>query len=403
VRIAILGAYSLQDNRISGGPEAVVVQLADGLRRLPGMDVHVFTTSSRVAEDNVQQRDGVTVHTLRLRRVPRWTLVRANARALAKAVRRIAPDVVHAHSASTFADAALSSGAPAVITVHGVIRQEAQIFRRYGLTRRERLSWQYEEWYERRSLARAADVIAISPYVADFYRSMTAARMHLVENPVADAYFGLPDATEPGVILCAGRIIRRKNVLGLLQAFAELLRSMTEARLRLAGDEHSEPDYVAQCRQFVAERGLGEAVSFLGWLDEPAMQAEYSRCVCLALPSWQETAPVAIEQAMAAGKVVVASDVGGVSHLLAGGQAGLLVRPDDTAGLAAALQQVVQDGSLRQRLGQRARSEAEQRFRADVVAQQSVAVYQAMIDRRLARSAPPGGCAQTGQSKGQSP
>ncbi len=386
MRVAILGAYSLQDNRISGGPEAVVVQLADGLRRLPGMDVHVFTTSNRVSTDSVQQRDGVTVHTLRLRHVPRWTLVRANARALAQAVRRVAPDVTHAHSGGTWGDAALSSGAPAVITVHGVIRQEAQVFRRYGLTWRQRLSWQYEEWYERHSLSRVEDVIAISPYVADFYRSMTQARMHLVENPVADAYFDLPDATAPGVILCAGRIIRRKNVLGLLQAFAELRRHAPAAQLRLAGDEHSEPEYAAQCRQFVAEQGLDEAVSFLGWLDEPAMQAEYSRCACLALPSWQETAPVAIEQAMAAGKLVVASDVGGVSHLLAGGQAGLLVRPDDNAGLAAALQQAVQNDALRQRLGQRARSEAERRFRASAVARQTVAVYEEIINRRLARS-----------------
>ncbi|HSN75857.1 MAG TPA: glycosyltransferase family 4 protein [Anaerolineae bacterium] len=386
MRVAILGAFSLQDNRISGGPEAVVVQLADGLRRLPGMDVHVFTASSRVDRDSVQQREGVTVHTLRLRRVPRWTLVRANARALAQAVRRIAPDVAHAHSGGTWGDAALGSGAPAVITVHGVIRQEAQVFRRYGLTWRESLSWRYEEWYERRGLARAADVIAISPYVADFYRSMTAARMHLVENPVADAYFDLPDATEPGVILCAGRIIRRKNVLGLLQAFAELHRSMPEARLRLAGDEHSEPEYAAQCRLFVAEQGLGEAVSFLGWLDEPAMQAEYSRCACLALPSWQETAPVAIEQAMAAGKVVVASNVGGVPHLLANGQAGLLVQPDDSAGLAAALRLALQDDALRQRLGQAARREADQRFRTNVVARQTVAVYEEIIAQRLARS-----------------
>jgi len=381
VRIAILGAYALQDNRISGGPEAVVVQLADGLRRLPGMDVHVFTASSRISEDNVQQRDGVTVHMLRLRRVPRWTLVRANARALAQAVRRVAPDVAHAHSGGTWGDAALNSGAPAVITVHGVIRQEAQVFRRYGLTWRQSLSWQYEEWYERHSLSRAADVIAISPYVADFYRSMTGARMHLVENPVADAYFDLPDATAQGTILCAGRIIRRKNVLGLLQAFAELRRSIPAAQLRLAGDEHSEPEYAAQCRQFVAEQGLGEAVSFLGWLDEPAMQAEYSRCACLALPSWQETAPVAIEQAMAAGKVVVASDVGGVPHLLANGQAGLLVRPDDSAGLVEALRQAMQDDALRQRLGQAARRAAEQRFRASVVARQTVAVYDEIIAR----------------------
>jgi len=381
VRVAILGAYALRDNRISGGPEAVVVQLADGLRRLPDMDVHVVTTSSRVATDSVQERDGVVVHTLRLRRVPRWTLVRANARALAQAVRRIAPDVAHAHSAGTWGDAALSSGAPAVITVHGVIRQEAQVFRRYGLTWRESLSWRYEEWYERSSLARAADVVAISPYVAEFYRSMTAARMHLVENPVADAYFDLPDAAEPGAILCAGRIIRRKNVLGLLQAFDRLRRMAPQARLRLAGDEHSEPDYAAQCRQFVAGHGLDDAVSFLGWLDETAMRAEYSRCACLALPSWQETAPVAIEQAMAAGKVVVASDVGGIPHLLAHGRAGLLVHPDDTAGLADAMRQAVQDDALRQRLGQAARREAEARFLSDVVARQTAAVYQQIVAR----------------------
>jgi glycosyltransferase involved in cell wall biosynthesis len=253
MRVAILGPFALRNNRVSGGPEAVVVQLADGLRRLPGLEVHIFTTSSHTTQDSVQVREGVTVHTLRLRRVPRWTLLRANARALAQAVRRIAPDVAHAHSGGTWGDAALSSGAPAMITVHGVIRQEAQVFRRYGLSWRENLSWRYEEWYERRCLARAADVIAISPYVAQFYRGMTSAAMHLVENPVADAYFDLPDATQPATILCAGRIIRRKNVLGLLQAFAELRRNAPDARLRLAGDEHSEPEYAAQCRQFVAD------------------------------------------------------------------------------------------------------------------------------------------------------
>ena len=385
LRVALLGAYSLAGNRISGGPEAVVVQLAHGLRRLPGLEVHVFTTSSRAQQDSVQERAGVVVHTLRLRRMPRWTLIRANARALAQAVRSIAPDIAHAHSAGTLAEAAQASGAPAIITVHGVIQQEAQVFRSYGLSWRQNLSWRYEEWYERRSLARAADIIAISPYVADFYRSMTAARMHLVENPVADAYFDLPDATEPGVILGAGRIIRRKNVLGLLHAFADLRRTAPQARLRLAGDEHSEPDYAGQCRQFVAEQGLEEAVDFLGWLDEPAMQAEFSRCTCLALPSWQETAPVAIEQAMAAGKVVVASDVGGVGHLLAHGRAGLLVQAGDEAGLTEALRQTVQDAALRQRLGQAARREAEARFRAGIVAQQTVEVYREIVGRNRER------------------
>lgn len=375
MRVALLGAYSLQENRIAGGPEAVVVQLAHGLSARPGMEVHVFTSSGRVSQDEVQMRDRVTLHLLRLRRAPRWTLMRANAAALGRAVQAIAPDIAHAHSAGTYADAAIRSRARAVITVHGVIQHEAEVFRHKGLNWRQRLSWRYEEWYERYSLSRVGHLIAISPYVADFYRTMTQARIHLVENPVADTYFALPDATEPDRILCAARIIYRKNVLGLLQAFAELRRTHPTARLRLAGEEHSEPEYAAACHRFVEENGLQQAVSFLGWLDEPTMQAEYSRCACLVLPSWQETAPVAIEQAMAAGKLVVASAVGGVSHLLGHGSAGLLVRPDDAAGLAAALHQALTDRARMAQLTSAARREAEQRFRVQAVAAQTEAVY----------------------------
>lgn len=380
MRVAILGAYSLQNNRISGGPEAVVVQLAEGLRQLSGVEVHIVTQSGKA--DVVEQRNGITLHTVRLRRVPRWTFIRANAYALAHAVRDIAPDVAHAHSAGAYGDAALLSGAPALITVHGVIRQEAAVFRQYGLSWREELSWRYEEWYERRCLARAHDVIAISPYVAEFYRGMTRARMHLVENPVGDAYFTLPDASQPAAVLCAARIVHRKNILGLLKAFAVVHQSMPQAQLRLAGEEHSEPTYAAECRAFVQAHGLSEAVSFLGWLDETAMQAEYSRCACLALPSWQETAPVAIAQAMAAGKAVVASDVGGVRALLSDGAAGLLVQPDDSAGLASALLCVLQDPSARCLLGQAARAEAEARFRPIVVARRTVDVYRKVIGNR---------------------
>ncbi|MCB0234273.1 MAG: glycosyltransferase, partial [Anaerolineae bacterium] len=135
----------------------------------------------------------VTVHRLRLRRLPRWTGIRVNARLLAKTLRAISPDIAHAHSAGTFADGALASGLPAIITIHGVIEQEAATERRSGITWREEMSWRYETWYERHCLRRARDVIAISPYVADIYRDLTSARMHLVENPVATPYFDLPN------------------------------------------------------------------------------------------------------------------------------------------------------------------------------------------------------------------
>lgn len=380
MRVALLGPYSGDLSRVGGGPEAVVVQLAHGLRRA-GVEVHVvtFDFTGQQAADTTSEADGVTVHRLRLRRLPRWTGVRINARVLAQKLRAISPDIAHAHSAGTFADGALGSGLPAVITVHGVIEQEAAIVRQSGISWREDVAWRYEAWYERRCLSRARDVIAISPYVADFYRGLTGARLSLVENPVARAYFDLPDQAQPATILCAARVIHRKNVLGLLHAFARLRQHVPQARLRLAGETTSEPDYAQQCRQFVAENGLVDAVDFLGWLDEAALRVEYSRCRALALLSWQETAPVAIEQAMAAGKPVVASAVGGVPTLVQDGVTGFVTRADDPAGQAAALQRILQDDTLRRAMGEAARAAALARFHPDQVTAQTLAVYQQAI------------------------
>ena len=131
--------------------------------------------------------------------------------------------------------------------------------------------------------------------------------------------------------------------------------------------------------------GWKTTVDFLGWLDETSMQAEYSRCAVAALVSWQETAPVAIAQAMAAGKGVVASDVGGVRYLLADGRAGLLVQPEDVDGQAAALRRLLFDADLRRQLGEAARREAQTRFRVDVVAADARAVYEQVIQSSKAR------------------
>lgn len=379
MRVAVLGWYPLRGDRIAGGPEAVIVQQIAGLQRQGDVDLHMVVCDARVPKDFTEVRNGLTLHALRLRRVPRWTMLRANARAVRRVVDHIQPDVVHAHGAGLFADAALMSRRPAVITLHGVIEREAQVYRQHGMRWRDRLSWAYEVWYERWCLRRARDIIAISPYVEATYRHRTAARMHHIDNPVAEPYFHLPDRVEPATILCAARVVPRKNILNLLRAFAEVHHAIPESRLRLAGEIHSMPGYVAQCRQAAADLGVQDAVAFLDWLDEPAVQDEYSRCICTALVSWQETAPIAIEQAMAAGKAVVASDVGGVADMLAGGQAGLLVQPDDVAGIGVALRRALEDAALRRRLGDLARAEALRRFQVDVVAAKTRALYERLL------------------------
>lgn len=380
MRVAILGWHPLYDNRIIGGPEAVTVHLAQGLLRQGDVDVHVVIYSKSLPNDTVVEREGLTVHAVRLRPVPRWSMLRATVRVIRRVVDAIAPDVVHAHGSGLFADAALSSRRPALLTLHGVIWREAEVARQQGLGWRDRLTWAYDRWYERWYLRRARDVIAISPYVEETYRNLTSARLHLIENPVGDAYFNLPPAQEGTAgVLCAARVMPRKNTLTLIEAFDLVRHDVPHARLRIAGEMDSYPAYAEQCRQLVRERGLDGHVDFLGWLDEPSIQAEYSRCACLALVSWQETAPIAIEQAMAAGRAVLASDVGGVRYMLADGQAGQLAQPDDVAGIARGLRRLLTDDAVRRQLGERAREEALCRFEVNAVAAQTRALYERVI------------------------
>jgi len=121
--------------------------------------------------------------------------------------------------------------------------------------------------------------------------------------------------------------------------------------------------------------GLEGVVRFSGWQQD--LRSVYESLEVACLTSWNEGTPVALIEAMAAGRAVVATDVGGVRDLLEGegrraGEIlegtfrttgrGILVRPGDAEGLAAALRAVATDAELRSQLGHAARAYVVQHF-----------------------------------------
>jgi glycosyltransferase involved in cell wall biosynthesis len=116
------------------------------------------------------------------------------------------------------------------------------------------------------------------------------------------------------------------------------------------------------------------------------MVMEYARCAVLSMPSKQETAPVVVAEAMAAGRPVVATRRCGMPYMVEHKGSGLLVDDDDVAGLADALLLVLGDDQLRARMGQRGRELAQARFRADLVAQQTRDVYLKILNEPSPRS-----------------
>ncbi|HIQ05958.1 MAG TPA: glycosyltransferase family 1 protein [Anaerolineae bacterium] len=373
MRVALLGAYPDDPSRVVGGVEAVTVALARHLGGMDDLELHVVTGRPGLQAYQRVRQGRILVHRVPEYRLDRLALFRRDVAALRVVLYAIRPGVVHAHGSTTYTEAATGyRGAPHVVTVHGVIIREALI----QAPPAERLRRVFDAAYERYNLRRARNIIVISPYLLDEMPWLRRARTWAIENPADDLFFALWPVPEPGRLLCPARVIPRKGILQLLQAFRPLPAAFPAAQLRIAGELGVVPDYEAQCRRYVAKHGLEGHVHFLGSLSQSDLAVEYARAAVVVLPSSQETAPVAVEEAMAAARPVVATRVGGVPYMIEHGVTGLLLDWGDVDGLTHALYQLLSDPNQAEALGRAARQAAEDRFRATGIAVRTRAVYE---------------------------
>ncbi len=383
MRVAMLGPYPQDEHTILGGVEAVVACLLKHLAGVSDLELHLVTCQAGAA-DLQGSRGGAAgwqTHVLARQRGGRLSFHRQERQGIVATLRQLEPDVVHAHTTGLYAAAALDSGLPAVITAHGITFREARIHR--GLANRFR-GW-LDSALEQRSLRRARHLISISPYVERELQGLTRARIHAIANPVDDLFFAASGDPEPGRVLFAGRLIPRKGVHYLLAAFALLAPVHPTAELILAGEGESDREYAEGLRAYVREHGLEERIRFIGAQTMRDMAAEYARCAFLVLPSRQETASVVIQEAMAVGRPVVATRVGGAPYTIEHGRTGLLADYGDVRGLADQMGRLLSDEALCRRMGEAARAEALRRFQADVVARQTLQVYRALASERRDR------------------
>jgi len=386
VKVALLGPYPV-DPRVPagqpplpGGVDAVVLALARGLARWPGLELRVITAVSGLTTPVQVDGGGFLLSCVPRPRGGRLTGQRQVVRNLRQQIAAFAPDVVHGHIAGIYARAALVSGRPAVITLHGVICREMQ--QAWPTSSwPTRLRWLSDALFERAVIRRAPEIIAISPYIVAEFHGRTRARFHGVENPVDDRFFAVK-APPPGRerLLCVARLIPRKGILALVRAFGQLAQARPAAILVVVGETETAPDYTAQCRALAAELGVAERVEFTGALSPDAVLAQYAASDLVLLSSEQETAPVSIAEAMAIGRAVVATDVGGCAAMVADGVTGHVVPPRDPVALAATAGALLADPVRLARMGQAARAAAEARFRLDAVVEATLAVYRHTLE-----------------------
>jgi glycosyltransferase involved in cell wall biosynthesis len=379
MNVLMITPYPLQPGKVVGGVEAVAAALATHLaahESIAKLTILCFH-SGRVVTPLLEVSGKLQVRYVRSQtRLALPTRSLLNVLSARRIAAQLAPDVVHAQGIGSMGDIATQTSRAAVVTVHGLVHVEARMASRG--TWPDRLRVGLTQAMVRDVLRRASVVISTSPYDLRELGGLTSGKSVSICNPVAPEFFAESGASHEPRVLFAGMLVPRKNVEGLVRAFAEVRGSCENARLTIVGPS---PDFVyaERIRDALEAARLGDAVDWLGHVEQGVLLRELRRCRALVLFSNEETSPTIIAQAMAAGRPVVSTRVGGIPDMVLEGETGFLVGPGDEQALAERLLLLLKSPELASRMGARARELALSRFEPSVVACQTVQAYRLAI------------------------
>lgn len=271
--------------------------------------------------------------------------------------------------------AAWLSGTPSVYHTHDLVER----------------AWSRQFAVQRIALSVPATVIvAVSRYAADSLRAAGARRpvrvVHngvdvgaLADDAVGSATTGAAEQAAPLVVWC-GRLQRWKGAHVFVRAAASVSVRLPRARFAVVGGPAFglEAGFADELRRLRDELNLGSRLEFTGHLPDP--QPMLSAAAIVVHSSIRaEPFPLSILEAMALGKAVIASGVGGVLESVEGGVSGLLVPPGDPDALAGAIARLLEDEPLRRRLGSAARRRVVEEFSADAAVRRVETLYEELL------------------------
>jgi glycosyltransferase involved in cell wall biosynthesis len=312
-------------------------------------------------------------------------------RSLADAVNAIKADVYESHTVSGygFLNALRKRGVkkPFIQTVHGVLADEyVQSLQMGSLSLRAKLAnlvmWRLSK-IEEASAKNASLLVTVSKYssgkMVQFY-GVDEKKIRVVPNGVdidrfkpskVDAKLKRQIGLDSKLcVLFVGRLIPRKGLSFLVEAAKHIIEEYEQTLFVVVGDGPLKSGLRARLEKMNLSRNF----NFLGDVNESVLPALYNCADVFVLPSIQEGQGIALLEAQATGKPVVAFDVGGVREAVRDKETGFLMKPDSSQ-LAEAVMKLLSNYSVREKMGSKGREFVSDNFSWDVCAQKMLMVY----------------------------
>lgn len=351
--------------------------------RARGHEVTIFAPANGLSKG---EPDVVRVPALSLPTNQDYFLITASNDRVLHLARQARLDIIHSHHifrmGSLGLHAARALNIPIVQTYHTLLTEYShyipllpQVMRWYLRTR------------SRNFLNQVDHIVTPSPSIAKLlksygvYRPMTAIPtgidLEAFKKPASDNELrGLHINPELPYILFVGRLAPEKNVHLLLNSFLRIHQVLPDIQLVLVGSGPARQEY----ERWVAANELDDCVTFTGFLPKDVTNRVFARATVFGFPSVTDTQGIVIQEAMAAGAPPVAVAKFGPADYIQDDETGLLV-PEDEAAFTRALEKVLTDRKLRDRLSATARKGAKDYSRA-VTARQLEELYKRLISQR---------------------
>lgn len=210
-------------------------------------------------------------------------------------------------------------------------------------------------------------------------------RFYPIPPDEAKEYIGVPPCGQ--MLLFVGRMEPLKGLDVLIEAIGimrrnEVLKDNPFCLAIIGGepDEYGEPtsNELSRIKELTEQYGLNDMVTFLGNRSQDSLPYYYSAAEAVVVPSQYESFGMVALEAMACGTPVVASQIGGLAYLVQDGVTGYTVPVDDPNELASRITSLLQDPSLRDRMGSQAVRVA-QDYAWDKIAGKLVPVYESLL------------------------
>ena len=312
-------------------------------------------------------------------------------RTIANSADTIKADVYEAHTVSGYGFLNTlrkhDTKKPFIHTIHGVLADEyAQSQQTDSLSPRAKLAnlvmWQLSK-KEEETAKKATLLVTVSNYsskkMTQFY-GVDPKKIRIVPNGVDTNRFK-PTKVNPKLkqqigidsklcILFVGRLIPRKGLPYLAEAAKHIIKEYPQTLFVIVGNGPLKSSLKAR----LEKTGLSRNFNFLGDVNESVLPALYNCADIFVLPSIQEGQGIALLEAQATAKPVVAFDVGGVREAVRNKETGFLMKPDSRQ-LAEAVMKLLANYSLREKMGSNGREYVSANFSWDVCAQKMLKVY----------------------------